>query len=740
MSIHSTRTQGQPHNIIILKIEHTDGQGFKIFFEEKRQGAETTVQQFIPATIPLSSLNSLSQEIYSILYKSTSDPENTTENIESLEKAGHHLYNLIFPIQIKENLASSDLRNLYLTIDQSLIGIPWELLFDGEEFFCLRFNMGRIIYTSHPTIKVKILNRQKMHMLILADPQKNLPKSYKEGHDLYRKLENWSDALEVSLLTTHIDTQNISRQIFECNILHYAGHAEYNIDDPGESGWHLEDGIFTAQKIKQLAGSKKAFPALVFSNACRSGQTSEWSKKQSDRQGIYQAFDLVDAFLLSGVQHYIGTFQEVRDLSSLSFALSFYGFMVQSYTIGESLRNARLELKGKYEKNRNNLIWAYYMLYGDPIFNYFGQEALQKPEEAEQVIKGDQEQKKKRIKTFIPEFQEENIRSGQGINQEEGSESIIPKRFSFHIGFPLKISDFSLKIAISLFIIFLILAGTVGILSQWNRYPNPPKPGPCKEDQADIDRLIMNIEDRLKERHKEILGDPHDTWTSRPISLAVFGSFSKEDMNPGEEKKIRRLNDMLVRQINAVIQNQSLVPLVDRNHLDEIFREYQYSLSDFADRRQDLIRFAKFLGARLIMFCEILPYQKDYHIDITVIETESSLTKIRFSYPLERETEYKAAANQIVQRVIKEIGECYPLQCIITPEENPDEVSLNIGSRVGLNPGFTFTVLGRHGEPRELGSIKVITVEQDSALARVLETKRPLSKGDRAFSQMNPFT
>ncbi|MGA1842472.1 MAG: CHAT domain-containing protein, partial [bacterium] len=372
MNISGLNIQDQPDTTIYLRISfEPQVQELKVDLEERRQGEEITLQRYIRTKVCLTTLQSLSQEIYSILYRSTRFSGKSIKGImESLQQVGRQLYDAVLPLEIKERLAATGSKNMHLTIDDSLVGIPWELLYDGEEFFCLKFNIGRKVYTQHPGIQPKTRDAcRKLKILIIADPRNDLPKSYQEGLLLSRKLETWRDSVEVYLGTSYIDIKKISREIFHYDIIHYAGHATYNHDKPNLSGWLLEDGIFTAQDIIQLSGGKNSFPGLIFSNACRSGQTSEWSGIEEKNGGVNPyAFDMVNAFLRCGVKHYIGTFQVIRDLSSHYLASNFYNFMIQSYSIGESLRKARHELINQY--GNSNLIWAYYMLYGDPTIYY----------------------------------------------------------------------------------------------------------------------------------------------------------------------------------------------------------------------------------------------------------------------------------------------------------------------------------------------------------------------------------
>jgi len=122
----------------------------------------------------------------------------------------------------------------------------------------------------------------------------------------------------------------------------------------------------------------RPLPAMVFCNACQSGQTEEWKLEPTYSEKIY---GLANAFLLAGVQHYIGTFWEVLDEPSARFAEKFYQYMLDGAPIGEALRMARLFLVKEY--GEDTIVWASYMLYGDPGANYFASAEAGAEEEEE---------------------------------------------------------------------------------------------------------------------------------------------------------------------------------------------------------------------------------------------------------------------------------------------------------------------------------------------------------------------
>jgi tetratricopeptide (TPR) repeat protein len=145
----------------------------------------------------------------------------------------------------------------------------------------------------------------------------------------------------------------------EYDVVHYAGHAEFNEADPSRSGWILQDAVLTAAELRRVQHP----PLLVFSNACQAGVTTRW---QSATHYDGQTFGIGSAFLLAGTQNYIGTFCPVNDGHSATFAADFYQHLTQGASIGNALAAARQH--AYLEADVSGLLWASYMHYGNPTF------------------------------------------------------------------------------------------------------------------------------------------------------------------------------------------------------------------------------------------------------------------------------------------------------------------------------------------------------------------------------------
>ncbi len=281
-----------------------------------------------------------------------------------LKELGKTLHGMLIPDDIDSFIRETRARHLILQIEDSLVYIPWELLHTGEEFFCIRYSMGRIVFTTQqPLARSRNLDRRPLKMLIIADPKGDLPASKAEGISVQKELNRSgaSNALSADLHTQDVSSEILKAQLADYELLHYAGHFDYVHDDPSQSGLLLSDGKF---EIGRLLGLAREFslPSLVFTNACQSGRTDRWST--GDR-----LYSLANAFLAAGVRHYIGGTRDLFDRLSAAFAEEFYRQLVTNQAVGEALRQARIKSIRRF--GEENLAWASYVLYGDPSFCYF---------------------------------------------------------------------------------------------------------------------------------------------------------------------------------------------------------------------------------------------------------------------------------------------------------------------------------------------------------------------------------
>ena len=333
--------------------------------------SESTIQSYDELRVSMQTVEEQCREITALLSQANSSGRVSKKNLLKLRNVGRKLFDTLLSKEAKQCLQDSTVNDLVFYIEDSLVQVPWELLYDGESFLCQKFNMGRVVKTKHSDINIKYRQMSRpLKMLLVCDPEKNLENSSMEADSIMGLLDPDSSFIYPSRKSSQITAEYLMEKIKNFDLVHYAGHADYDPENPSNSGWLLNGGKLSSSDIMKLAGGRP-MPCLVFSNACYSGQTDGWEIGSGYNQKI---FGLANAFLLAGVQHYIGTFREIPDEAGQHFAVAFYRAMLEGAAIGDAVRQARISLIKQFGEDR--IVWASYMLYGDPGVNYLGLEKL----------------------------------------------------------------------------------------------------------------------------------------------------------------------------------------------------------------------------------------------------------------------------------------------------------------------------------------------------------------------------
>jgi class 3 adenylate cyclase/tetratricopeptide (TPR) repeat protein len=361
-----------------LEVER-QGDCLKLSAYEQISGVESPIRHYEEFPFSIDMIQAKCSEMVDTLNKANRKGLVSREILIKLREIGQVLHDELFSLNVKEKIRKTQADYLNLKIDDQLVHLPWELLNDGRQFLCQRFNMGRSVKTRQNLIGVRTrLLARPLRMMILSDPENDLKGAYTEGTLIRDYMDQNKDLINASLRSGNISLDLVRDKMRNFDIVHFAGHAEYNQQNPGNSGWRLTGGSLRARDIIKMTGTT-AMPALIFSNACQSARTEEWLLKLRFAAEI---FGLANAFLLAGVKHYVGTFWEISDEPCSRFALNFYQNLFSDMTIGEAIRNSRLELIREF--GEENIVWASYVLYGDPTFNYKDEiEAIETKKEPE---------------------------------------------------------------------------------------------------------------------------------------------------------------------------------------------------------------------------------------------------------------------------------------------------------------------------------------------------------------------
>lgn len=386
-----------------LKLIHLEITGeanrLKISAQERATGGESTIQHYEEISISMEWINTKCRELTNTLNKANRRGRITPDILMKLVEIGQVFYDELFTLTVKDLLQNTSTRYLRLTLDGRLMHVPWELLHDGQIFLCRKFNMGRHVKTRQTILNPRARTLAKpIKVWILADPVGDLKGAYTEGMQLRDYMDQNMDFVNVTMQAENISTDLIRQKIRQFDMVHFAGHADYDPQNPNESGWRLSNGILKTEDISKLAGTA-AMPSLIFSNACQSARTEAWSLNDNFEDKI---FGLANTFLLTGVNHFVGTFWEIMDEPSRHFSLEFYKYIFSGYTIGEAIRLARMELIRKY--GEETIIWASYLLYGDPCFNYMEHIKTREPDRETEPVSALGTANRARIREEVIDF------------------------------------------------------------------------------------------------------------------------------------------------------------------------------------------------------------------------------------------------------------------------------------------------------------------------------------------------
>lgn len=269
---------------------------------------------------------------------------------------------------ISQSLSRSADSHLVIIHDRPSSGIPWEALYFGKSCPALEAGVSRIYRTG---------TREKIHgraclprdatvrMLVIQNPTGDLKGAESEGMsltELFNANHGEVDVLSGKAATKASVIQALSSSSYD--ILHYAGHADFDEANPTNSGLICSDGRLLAADIAGLT----SMPQLIFLNGCESGRLRGGPAHGTSLSGqqfsaLQSSVGLAEGFLMSGLMNFIGTYWPVDDLGATRFAQTFYKALLAGDSIGLAMRLARKEIGDAGLRD-----WANYLHFGDPMY------------------------------------------------------------------------------------------------------------------------------------------------------------------------------------------------------------------------------------------------------------------------------------------------------------------------------------------------------------------------------------
>jgi len=262
-----------------------------------------------------------------------------------LIKIGRHLHSSYIPDNINAHLSALTDQSLPLLILIESEGrdsaMPWEILHDGEHFIALKNRLARTI----SGVKKPSFVKEKLCKILLlgSNPYGDLEKVEQELSVITEAMEGVK-GVDIKTLTGREATRKKILQELETgdyHILHYAGHSEYNNEEPRLSHLLLHDGNKLSASELALQTSKNGL-FLILLNSCSSGIY---------QPGFFNTTGIASAFVSQGVPYVIGMMWDVTDEGAFILAKTFYENLISVNDPIEALRKAKLETGGALDWN-----------------------------------------------------------------------------------------------------------------------------------------------------------------------------------------------------------------------------------------------------------------------------------------------------------------------------------------------------------------------------------------------------
>jgi hypothetical protein len=344
------------------------GTAHLIVAAESRRGARETWRTSLLTGGSSAAIYSQSKEFESAgLDRLDREFQSETLNPSRVKALGARLGTLTLHPALAHALLETRGQSLSVVHDAASSRVPWEALNLRGWFPALDGGLSRR-YATADLVPARFdagrRNQRELAVLLIADPTGDLPGAEAERQRIAQLLgRNKSVRLtEVAGAAATLARITAEFESGRHDVIHYAGHAAFDAQRPGDSGLMLADGELTGSHLSALA----RLPPLVMFNACESARLRRGARRKRGpalrAQSIAQNLGLAETLLRAGVAHYVGTHWPVDDASANAFASVFYRELMRA-SIGTALVKARRAVHARRSPD-----WADYVHYGDADF------------------------------------------------------------------------------------------------------------------------------------------------------------------------------------------------------------------------------------------------------------------------------------------------------------------------------------------------------------------------------------
>jgi len=620
--------------------------------------------------ISLEEINRLTNEILTAIDRTKHSP---TAKHKLLEQNGKMLCDELLPVDKKKALIDSDADYLLLRINDHLVHIPFELIFIKDQFLCQKFAIGRDVKTQQTVHLDQRKQKSKLSLWGIHNPTGDLDFARNEGTSIRRLLKQYiNHKIDIMKIEPNVSRDQVKSRICDYDIVHFAGHAHFDPQSPEKSGWKFKDGIFSAKDIAKLTNNK-SLPYIVFSNACQSGRTNAWENQ-------FLVYGLANAFKLAGVRHYIGTFSNIPDTTSQSFASLFYQYLLSGDTLGMAMHQARTSLID----NQKDLCWASYHLYGDPRTRYFDvcddkpdispKQSIHKPVSNANISN----------RSNVSDNAERPVQTE--LDEQEEIETEKPEHHENAVSH----SNYFKHGVISLLVVLIIC-----IIYYLIKPVTPP-----------TENLITPV---------------IDNWTSTPKSVAVLFDEKDNELTDNIQKS-------MCHAFEKALCHVPRFKLLERRYIDLIKAELDLWMSKYSSIKNTYI--PQVLPCDILIFVDMTPMIEKTEVCIKMIQPSNTQQPEIIISKLPPEQIF-GPYDPLCKQLIEALYKCNPLRGKIIGIA--PQIKIDIGKNVGVEVDQLYRIVTSRT------SLKVIAVEPDNAYVETTLKRADVHIGAKVIWQNNQF-
>jgi len=368
----SARPQGTRSTSRGVKAAQPQFREVRITVESPNEGKDT---YRFSAIAPNSVVPVREVEVNADVVRRTAEALRTSDSPIDQRKYGRLLYDYLLPADFHD-LIDGELP-VRLIVDRATASIPWEMACfetrSGGDVRWLGLDLRlsrqfRSLLTQPPGTTPPLNDHLKV--LVIADPAKErelqLPFARMEGRrvvDVLRRMNRPGLRIDVEsrIGPGECDMVEILAQVLigGFDVVHFAGHGEYDPANPMRSGWIFgRDQVLTARDIFRA----RRVPRLIFANAWFSGVIRDAPARAPDELSKGLA-SIAQAFFERGVPNFIGSGWPIGDQQAAGFAETFYQNVLGA---NPGLLDALMMARKLTFDEGIGATWGAYQFYGNP--------------------------------------------------------------------------------------------------------------------------------------------------------------------------------------------------------------------------------------------------------------------------------------------------------------------------------------------------------------------------------------